>query len=156
RRAPDRVRGRAPAAAASKSGSYLTAGAACAPAFHRRAFASTARRAWWLAPPELGGITSDPWSSGRSMERTCAVLLTLAASCYSPRLNEGTPCASTADCPFPQRCVLGSCAQRVPAIDAALPVDAAESEDAAAAAIDAAAVDAAPDAMPLPCMTSGL
>ncbi|TMQ23361.1 MAG: C-type lectin domain-containing protein [Deltaproteobacteria bacterium] len=90
------------------------------------------------------------------MERTCAVLLTLAASCYSPRLNEGTPCASTADCPFPQRCVLGSCAQRVPAIDAALPVDAAESEDAAAAAIDAAAVDAAPDAMPLPCMTSGL
>jgi hypothetical protein len=74
-----------------------------------------------------------------------AVLIALFGGCYSPRIQEGAPCNSPDECPTPQRCVLGSCRLRDPPTDAG----------AGAPGIDAA-VDARPDAMVLPCTTTGL
>src|SRR5262245_28996020 len=86
-----------------------------------------------------------------TMKPRFILVLALAASCYSPRPPEGAPCASSRECPSPQHCVLGSCSLRD-----APPVDAAEPDAPDAPDIDAAAIDAAPDAPMLACTIAGL
>jgi hypothetical protein len=81
----------------------------------------------------------------RRMQWPPAVALALVAGCYSPHPPEGAPCGTARDCPFPQRCVLGSCTEH-DAGDAAVP-DARNTD---------AATDATIDAMVLPCATTGL
>src|SRR5689334_21197902 len=67
------------------------------------------------------------------------------AGCYAPRaVPEGAPCERSEQCPESQQCVLGSCSLHAP-----------PPTDAPAPPPDAP-TDAAIDAMPLPCSTSGL
>jgi Lectin C-type domain len=74
----------------------------------------------------------------------CAAVLCVLAGCYNPSPREGAPCETSAQCPSPQRCVLGSCSLH----DAAPPVDARPNPDAA--------LDAPIDALVLACSTAGL
>lgn len=67
------------------------------------------------------------------------------AGCYNPPvLQEGAPCQRSEQCPEPQQCVLGSCSLRE------APADAGPLPDAMAM------IDAAVDAMPVPCVADGL
>lgn len=67
-------------------------------------------------------------------ERTVLVLSLLAGGCYSPRIDEGVPCASTGECPGDLVCAAATntCVREPGAVDAGSDV----------------AEDAAPDAMP--------
>jgi hypothetical protein len=68
------------------------------------------------------------------------------AGCYNPpALQEGAPCQRSEQCPDPQECVLGSCSQH-----------AAASPDAQPAPPPDARLDAMIDAMPVPCVPTGL
>lgn len=68
------------------------------------------------------------------------------AGCYSPgALPEGAPCQRSAQCPESQDCVQGSCSRSAPS-----PADAAPAPPPDARA------DAMVDAMPVPCVPTGL
>jgi hypothetical protein len=87
---------------------------------------------------------------GRSMRIThrWVALLGVLDGCYHPSPQEGAPCQSSAQCPTPQRCFLGSCRLSEPPM-----IDASQPEPDAAIDAPPPPIDAPP---PLACSTTGL